>query len=174
MTQLYRMFAAWLGTFDDALRFAGLSILIMFFYTGYIVSKVALIADSPWFGWLYCTLPSNHTDIDTNPLAFAFEAVMANEFEGQNFPCDPSQLVPSGPGYTNSAFQSCDIVGAIPGSTVVSGGAYISQAFGFSRSHIWRNFGIIFIFIIAYIIIGVIGSEYMTFWSVWSCNITIR
>jgi ABC-type multidrug transport system permease subunit len=56
MTQLYRMFAAWLGTFDDALRFVGLAILIMFFYTGYIVSKVALIADSPWFGWFYCML----------------------------------------------------------------------------------------------------------------------
>jgi ATP-binding cassette, subfamily G (WHITE), member 2, SNQ2 len=96
-------------------------------------------------------------------LAFAFEAVMANEFEGQDFPCDPSQLVPSGPGYTNSAFQSCDVVGATPGSTVVSGGAYISKAFGFSRSHIWRNFGIMFIFIIAYIIIGVTGSEYMNF-----------
>lgn len=50
------MFAAWPATFDDALRFSGLAILIMFFYTGYIVSKVALIQDSPWFGWLYCTL----------------------------------------------------------------------------------------------------------------------
>jgi ATP-binding cassette, subfamily G (WHITE), member 2, SNQ2 len=58
MTQLYRLFAAWFGTFNDALRFAGLAILIMFFYTGYIVSRVALIADSPWFGWLYCTLLS--------------------------------------------------------------------------------------------------------------------
>src|SRR5208282_314217 len=34
---------------------------------------------------------------------------------------------------------------------------------GFSRSHIWRNFGIMFIFIFAYIIIGAIGSECMTF-----------
>src|SRR5271169_2245562 len=57
MTQLYRMFAAWLGTFDDALRFAGLAILIMFFYTAYIVSKIAIIDHSPWFGWLYCNLP---------------------------------------------------------------------------------------------------------------------
>ena len=57
MTQLYRMFAAWLATFDDALRFSGLAILIMFFYTGYIVSKIALINNSPWFGWLYCTAP---------------------------------------------------------------------------------------------------------------------
>lgn len=57
MTQLYRMFAAWLRTFNDALRFSGLAILIMFFYTGYIVSKIALIDHSPWFGWLYCTFP---------------------------------------------------------------------------------------------------------------------
>jgi len=55
MTQLFRMFAAWLATFDDALRFAGLAILIMFSYTGYLISKIALIGNSPWFGWLYCT-----------------------------------------------------------------------------------------------------------------------
>jgi ATP-binding cassette, subfamily G (WHITE), member 2, SNQ2 len=88
---------------------------------------------------------------------------MANEFEGQNFPCDPSQLVPTGPGYNNSAFQTCDIIGSTPGSTFVSGGNYIAVAFGFSRSHIWRNFGFMFIFIFAYIILGAIGSEYMTF-----------
>src|SRR5579859_7660617 len=57
MTQCYRMFAAWLQTFDDALRFAGLAILIMFFYVGYIIPKVRLIADAPWFGWLYCISP---------------------------------------------------------------------------------------------------------------------
>jgi len=55
MTQLFRMFAAWLGPFDDALRFSGLAILITFAYTGYLVSKNALIGNSPWFGWLYCT-----------------------------------------------------------------------------------------------------------------------
>ena len=164
MTQLFRMFAAWLGTFDDALRFAGLAILIMFSYTGYLVSKMALIGNSPWFGWLYCTSPlSSELRSDTNPLAYAFEAVMANEFEGQNFPCDPSQLVPSGPGYTNSAFQSCAIIGSTPGSTVVSGAAYISEAFGFSRGHVWRNFGFMFIFTIAYIILGALGSEIMNF-----------
>jgi len=112
----------------------------------------------------YIVIPQSVTaNSDTNPLAYAFEAVMANEFEGKNFPCDPSQLVPSGPGYTNSAFQSCNVIGATPGSTIVSGKDYISEAFGYSRSHIWRNFGIIFIFIFAYIILGMIGSEYMTF-----------
>jgi ABC-type multidrug transport system permease subunit len=59
MTQCYRMFAAWFGGFDDALRFASLALLITFFYTGYIISKIALIDDSPWFGWFYCnSLPT--------------------------------------------------------------------------------------------------------------------
>ena len=102
---------------------------------------------------------------DTNPFAYAFEAVMANEFEGQNFPCDPSHLVPSGPGYTNNVFQSCAIVGSTPGSAIVSGGAYISEAFGFSRGHLWRNFGFMFIFTITYIILGALGSEIMNFGS---------
>jgi ATP-binding cassette, subfamily G (WHITE), member 2, SNQ2 len=103
---------------------------------------------------------------DTNPLAYAFEAIMANEFEGHNFLCDPSQLVPSGPGYTNPAFQTCGIVGAVPGSTVVSGARYIAAAFGYSRSHIWRDFGLMFVFIIGYIILGALGSEIMRFDSV--------
>jgi ATP-binding cassette, subfamily G (WHITE), member 2, SNQ2 len=106
---------------------------------------------------------SDETNLDTNPLAYAFEAVMANEFEGKNFPCAPSQLVPSGPGYNNPAFQSCAVVGSTPGSTVVSGGAYIAEAFGFSRGHLWRNFGFVILFIVAYIIIGAIGSETMNF-----------
>lgn len=103
--------------------------------------------------------------VDTNPLAYAFEAVMANEFEGRVFQCDPSQLVPSGPGYTNSAFQSCAVIGSTPGSLMVSGSNYIATAFGFSRAHIWRNFGLIFIFIIAYILFGMLGSEVMHFTS---------
>jgi ATP-binding cassette, subfamily G (WHITE), member 2, SNQ2 len=102
-------------------------------------------------------------NLDTNPLAYAFEAIMANQFEGLDFACATSQLVPGGPSYNNSLFQSCAVIGSTSGSTIVSGGAYISKAYGFSRSHIWRNFGIMFIFIFAYIIIGSIGSEYMTF-----------
>jgi len=177
MTQLYRMFAAWLATFDDALRFSGLAILIMFSYTGYLVSKIALIGNSPWFGWLYCTLLLLFPTVlipDTNPFAYAFEAVMANEFEGQNFPCAPSQLVPSGPGYTNGAFQSCAIIGSTPGSTVVSGAAYISEAFGFSRSHVWRNFGFMFIFTIANIVLGALGSEVMNFGSSGAATIQFK
>jgi ATP-binding cassette, subfamily G (WHITE), member 2, SNQ2 len=88
---------------------------------------------------------------------------MANEFEGRNFPCAQSQLVPSGPSYTNSHFQTCAVIGSTPDTTVVSGANYIAVAFGYSRAHIWRNFGFMFIFIIAYIIVAMIGSEVMTF-----------
>jgi len=129
----------------------------MFFYTGCVVSKVALTADSPWFGWLQClSHPSLLLTSDTNPLTHAFEAAMANEFEAQILVCAPGQLIPSGPGYTNSSFQLSDMIGPTPGSTVEP----ISQAFGSLRSHIWRDFGFMFIFIAAYIIIGALESEY--------------
>jgi ATP-binding cassette subfamily G (WHITE) protein 2 (SNQ2) len=104
-----------------------------------------------------------NANVDINPLAYAFEAVMANEFEGRNFPCAPSQLVPSGPGYTNSQFQTCAVIGSTSGSTTVSGANYIAAAFGYSRAHLWRNFGFMFIFIIAYIAVAALGSEIMTF-----------
>lgn len=47
VTQCYPMFVAWLGTFDDALSFSGLAILIMLSYVGYPISKIHLIDDAP-------------------------------------------------------------------------------------------------------------------------------
>lgn len=54
----------------------------------------------------------------------------------------PQQLVPYGPGYQGTP-QGCAIAGATPGSTTLEGQDWAETALSFSKSHVWRNFGII-------------------------------
>ena len=55
------------------------------FSFGYVISPAMLTSDVIWFGWLYYV----------NPVSYAFEAVMANEFAGRVMECAPNMLVPS-------------------------------------------------------------------------------
>lgn len=75
-------------------------------------------------------------------MAYSFEAVLTDEFYNRELECAPSQLVPNGPGYTNSAYQGCAVTGADVGSLSVPGSRYLSESFGYSRSNLWRNFGV--------------------------------
>jgi ABC-type multidrug transport system permease subunit len=75
-----------------------------------------------WFGWLSYA----------QPVSFAFEALMANEFRTLNVPC--SQLIPSGVGYetVDVANQICATVGAVAGEAIVSGSQYLFLSFGYT------------------------------------------
>lgn len=81
-----------------------------------------------WSRWMY----------RINPLAYAFEALMANEFHDREFPC--IELVPTGPGYENisTASQICSVVGAEAGSSIVDGDRYINLSFDYWNHHKWR------------------------------------
>jgi len=85
--------------------------------------------------------------------------MMANEFHGLDLICSPRAVIPAGSPYTDVAFQSCAIAGSMPGSLVVSGDSYVSAAFAYSFSHVWRNFGIMLLFTIAFIILGAYFNE---------------
>ncbi|KAK7967909.1 uncharacterized protein PG986_002186 [Apiospora aurea] len=78
-----------------------------------------------------------------NPLSYAFEALMANEFHGRQFPC--TTMVPQGPGYGGLAAASriCSVVGARAGEATVRGEAYIESSFGYLNENKWRNVGIL-------------------------------
>ena len=86
----------------------------------------------PWFSWIRWL----------NPVYYSFEALMANELTGLELECIQPQLAPYGQGYTGVS-QGCAITGAQPGSTMLSGTAWVNQALRFFHSHIWRNFGIV-------------------------------
>jgi ATP-binding cassette subfamily G (WHITE) protein 2 (SNQ2) len=88
--------------------------------------------------------------------------VEANEFSGRTMQCAPGQLVPQGPGI-DPAYQGCSLTGAQPNSHSVTGADYLSTSFNYSRSNLWRNFGVVIAFAVLYLIVTVIGTETLSF-----------
>lgn len=86
---------------------------------------------------------------------------MAAEFHNVNFTCAAASVVPSGPNYTDVAYQTCAYAGSQIGSTVVNGDDYLATQFGFYYSHVWRNFGILCLFTVVYIGLSCWLSEVM-------------
>jgi ATP-binding cassette, subfamily G (WHITE), member 2, SNQ2 len=72
------------------------------------------------------------------PLRYAFDALMANEFHTINASC--SSLVPSGPGYEGAAIanQVCATVGSVPGQVKVNGNSFLELSFGYRYDHLPR------------------------------------
>ncbi|KAJ5173160.1 hypothetical protein N7492_005753 [Penicillium capsulatum] len=102
----------------------------------------------PWLKWLKWI----------NPVQYAFEGLMANEFEGLEIKCEPPFVVPNGPGAYPS-HQECTIQGSSPDSLTVQGSEYIETAFGYSRGHMWRNFRILSAWLAFFIVMTMIGME---------------
>jgi ATP-binding cassette subfamily G (WHITE) protein 2 (SNQ2) len=152
VTALYRMFASLSPTIDDAVRFAGLALNLLIIYTGYVIPKPQLLSEYIWFGWIYWI----------NPVGYSFEAVLANEFSDRTMDCAPSQLVPQGPG-VDPAYQGCSLTGAPPNSNRVPGSDYLEVSFNYSRSNLWRNFGVVIAFSVLYLLVTVIATETISF-----------
>lgn len=122
-------------------------------YTGYVIPKPQLTGDYIWFGWLYYL----------NPISYSFEAVLSNEFSNQVLECAPGLTVPSGPGYDNPAYQGCATTGSRMGSLNVTGSDYLSTSFAYTRSHLWRNFGVLIAFTVLYILVTAFATELLDF-----------
>ncbi|SMQ45282.1 unnamed protein product [Zymoseptoria tritici ST99CH_3D7] len=152
LTALYRMFASLSPEIDTAVRFSGIALNLLVIYTGYVIPRPQLLTKYIWFGWIYWI----------NPLSYSFEAVITNEFAGRTMACAPSQLVPQGPGI-DPAYQGCALAGADVNAQSVDGSAYLATQFNYSRSNLWRNFGVVIAFIVLYILVTVIATETVSF-----------
>ncbi|CAI7621495.1 unnamed protein product [Penicillium manginii] len=152
ITSLYRMFAALSPTIDDAVRFAGIGLNLLILFVGYVIPKQTLISDSIWFGWLFYV----------NPISYAYEAVLTNEFSDRVMQCAPEQLVPQGPG-VDPRYQGCALTGSSAGNPVVTGQEYLTANFGFTRSHLWRNFGVVIAFTVLYLLVTIWAAEFLSF-----------
>jgi len=102
----------------------------------------------PWFGWIRWI----------NPLYYTFEAVISNELTGLELQCAPPYLAPYGPPYVGQP-AGCAVVGGTPGSSVVSGTAFLHYALRMNKDHVWRNFGVVLCLWIAIIAIGMVFLE---------------
>ncbi|KAL8708706.1 MAG: hypothetical protein Q9220_006431 [cf. Caloplaca sp. 1 TL-2023] len=130
ITAVMRAIGAVFSTFDAATKLSGFWFSALVVYTGYFIPKNQM---HPWFVWVYWI----------DPLAYAFDILMSNELHGAIVPCVHANLIPDGPGYTDPQFKACaGIAGARPGANFVTGDQYL-EAYSYSHSHIWRNYGII-------------------------------
>jgi len=152
LTALYRMFASLSPEIDTAVRFSGVALNLLLIYTGYVIPKTQLLSKYIWFGWIFYI----------NPVAYSFEAVLTNEFAFRTMQCAPEQLVPQGPG-VNPAYQGCALAGARVDAAAVQGEAYYSTQFNYTRSHLWRNFGVLVAFTVLYLIVTVLAAEFVSF-----------
>ncbi|KAH0562043.1 hypothetical protein GP486_003252 [Trichoglossum hirsutum] len=143
MSAVFRAIAASTKTISQALAIAGVSVLAIVIYTGFTVPRPYM---HPWFKWLSWI----------NPIAYGFEALLVNELHGQNFPC--TNLVPAYPDLQGDTFV-CSVAGAAPGERFVSGDAFLEAAYGYSYTHIWRNLGFLFAFMIFFLFIYVLATE---------------
>jgi len=100
----------------------------------------------PWFGWL----------IWINPIYYAFEGILVNEFHGREFTCSGFY-----PNYATLGGDSfiCSIAGSIPGRRTVNGDDFAFANYEYSYSHIWRNFGILLGMFIFFEVMYLVATE---------------
>ncbi|KAL2689041.1 hypothetical protein Neosp_003092 [[Neocosmospora] mangrovei] len=147
MSSIYRTLACLTRTSHQAMVPSAILSLGLMIYTGFTIPTDYMLGWSRWMNYI-------------NPLAYAFEALMANEFHNREFPC--ASMVPRGPGYDDlpPASRICAVVGAEPGSNVVSGDRYINMSFDYSNAHKWRNVGILCGFLVAFFLAYIVSAEY--------------
>lgn len=102
-------------------------------YTGYVIPVKFMLGWSRWINYI-------------NPIAYAFEALIVNEFHNRQFSC--SNFVPAGPPYANveGTQRVCSSVGAVAGQNYVDGDAYMNESFSYYWQNRWRNYGIMLLF----------------------------
>ncbi|PFH63104.1 hypothetical protein XA68_18241 [Ophiocordyceps unilateralis] len=138
MSAIFRTLAAATKTISQAMAFAGVMALALIMYTGFAIRIPQM---HPW--WI-------------NPIFYAFEILIANEFHGHQYTC--SSIVPNYSPPVGNSF-TCSVPGAVAGQFTVSGDSFIKADYDYSWSHVWRNFGILCGFLIGFILIYLLTIE---------------
>lgn len=136
MSAVFRTMAAITKTIAQAMTLAGVLVLALVIYTGFVIAPPQM---HPWFGWIRWL----------NPVYYAFEILVANEFHNREMEC--SMFVPAYPQLVGDSFV-CSAVGAVAGRRTVNGDAYIAASYRYSFGHVWRNFGILCGLLVAFML----------------------
>ncbi|OAA51503.1 ATP-binding cassette transporter ABC1 [Metarhizium rileyi] len=135
MSAVFRTMAAATKTVSQAMTLSGVLVLALVIYTGFAITVPLM---HPWFSWIRWI----------NPVFYAFEILVANEFHNREFTC--SSIVPP---YSPNIGDSwvCNVAGAVPGQYTVSGDAFIATNYEYYYSHVWRDFGILVGFLVFFL-----------------------
>ena len=148
MSMIFRTIASASRTLSQAMVPAALLILSLVTFTGFVIPIDYMLGWCRWINYI-------------NPLAYAFESLMINEFHGREFECTEYVPSPTVEGYADFDIsnRACSAVGAVQGNRMVNGDAYINSAFRHYHSHKWRNVGIVIAFIIFFLATYMIFAE---------------
>jgi len=150
MSMIFRTIASASRTLFQALVPAGLLMLDLIIFIGFVIPPKDML---PWCRWL------NYV----NPIAYAFESIMVNEFHDRKFPCDqfiPSRDIPQY-AHVGGENQVCRAVGSRPGQDYILGDDFVLSNYNFSWDHRWRNYGIIIAFTIALMGCYLVSAEFV-------------
>ncbi|KAF7867296.1 hypothetical protein EAF04_005379 [Stromatinia cepivora] len=149
MSMVFRTLGSLSRTLEQTMAPASVIVLLCIVYTGFVIPVPYM---KPWLSWFR----------RLNPMSYAYESLMINEFKDREFTC--SSTIPTGPGYSTQAGMSgkiCPVVGAKPGESDVQGSSYLLLKYGYEPSHLWMNFGIINALMIIFCTIHLLAAEYI-------------
>ncbi|KFY06612.1 hypothetical protein V492_07903 [Pseudogymnoascus sp. VKM F-4246] len=146
MSMMFRTIASVTRTLEQALAPSALIITALVIYTGFVIPTSYMVGWARWINYI-------------NPVAYGFEAIMANEFHNREFTC--SSYVPFGGFYDDvpAVNRACVAIGSVLGQTTVNGDVYLDSAFGYHNTHKWRNVGIMAAFLVFFLITYVWSAE---------------
>ncbi|KAG6330183.1 hypothetical protein ID866_8906, partial [Astraeus odoratus] len=146
MKTFFRAISACFKTSSGAISVAGVSMTFAVLCTGYVIPANSIVSALRWVTYI-------------NPLRYGFEALMVNEFSTLQGMC--TTLVPQGPGYENvsSINQVCTTVGSQPGQSTVDGSTFIALAFDYYYSNLWRNVGVLCLFLLGFFTVLLVMTE---------------
>lgn len=140
MSHFFRTIGAVTNTISEAMIPANMILMAMVLFTGFIIPTHILKHE-----W---TAGGPYID----PLAYAFEGLITNEFHNEWYEC--SAYTPYPPEQAVDDNFICSVAGAVQGSTRVLGDNYIKKQFDYQFNHQWRNWGIlvgfVFFFLFTY------------------------
>ncbi|KAH7135560.1 ABC-2 type transporter-domain-containing protein [Dendryphion nanum] len=146
MSMFFRSIASLSRSLVQALAPAAILILGLVMYTGFAIPTTYMLGWSRWIGYI-------------NPVSYGFESLMINEFHGREFPC--VTFVPPYPGLSGNN-RVCQTVGSVPGRATVNGDAYLLSSFNYEHKNKWRNFGLLWVFMIGLMCVYLAAAEYIT------------
>lgn len=132
-SMLYRTIGAMSRTLTASIAPGSDFILLLVIYIGFVIPIPSM---HPWFRWFAYL----------NPVGYAFESLMIDEFNRRQFPC--ASFIPEGPNYPDvGPYQRmCSVTGALAGNDVVDGAAYLAATYRYYSNHLWRNLGVLLAF----------------------------
>ncbi|RYP73544.1 hypothetical protein DL771_003583 [Monosporascus sp. 5C6A] len=146
MSMIFRTIGSASRTISQAMVPTAILILALVLFTGFVIPIDYML---PWCRWI------NYVD----PLAYAFESFMVNEFSGREFLC--IQYIPPYEGVEPNN-HVCNTVGSVPGQPYVNGDAYINSQYNYYASNRWRNLGILIALLAFFTVTYMVAAEFVS------------